>query len=188
MVLSLAEQRQRAIDEYFDAVAWRPWQQAIIDICEGPTDERSIHWIVDEKGGAGKSMLAQYLQTRFKGVIASGKKADVFNQVLTHAETNLHVTVAVLDVPREALEYVHYGTIECVKNGFLYSGKYEGGVWSQSRAHAPHVICFANEMPKTTKMSLDRWKIYKIVENQLELEKDYEYVQTEMQNSDIDFS
>lgn len=130
-------------------------------------------------------MLAQHLVREFNAVIASGKKADVFNQALIHSQSYLHIKVAVMDVPREAQDYVHYGTIEQLKNGMIYSGKYEGGIWSQARDKSPHIVCFSNDRPKTEKMSKDRWHIYKINGQELEEEKEYEYVN--MQESNIDF-
>ena len=61
-----------------------------------------------------------------------------------------------LDIPRHQLDYVGYGALEQLKNGMIYSGKYEGGTCLFDN---PHVIVFANEPPKIEKMSLDRWKI-----------------------------
>jgi hypothetical protein len=54
---------------------------------------------------------------------------------------------------------VNYGAIEQIKNGLLFSGKYEGG---QCVFNQPHVIVFANAEPKEEQMSMDRWDIREI--------------------------
>ena len=55
----------------------------------------------------------------------------------------------------------HLKTIESIKNGLVFSGKYEG---AQLIFNRPHVICFSNSLPDTTMMSADRWKIVNIRE------------------------
>jgi len=169
--LELAAQRKEEVRQYFENKTWRPWQQAIIDELDGPRDERKIIWVYEETGGVGKTLLSQYLHWKHDAVLATGKKADVFNQVYEHSKKHLHVSVAVMDIPREVADMVHYGTIECIKNGMLFSGKYEGGCWSQSRDNAAHILCLANTPPKVEKLSKDRWAVYKIVDEQLVEEK-----------------
>ena len=69
-------------------------------------------------------------------------------------------------IPRSyAAEYVSYEAIESVKDMFFYSGKYEGGAIC---GNCPHVLVFANHPPDTSKMSIDRWNIVQIDENEIE--------------------
>ena len=67
--------------------------------------------------------------------------------------------VVLCDIPRTALGYINYGAIEQLKNGILYSGKYEGGVCIFP---PPLVICVANEKPDLTALSVDRWNVVEI--------------------------
>ena len=67
--------------------------------------------------------------------------------------------IILLDIPRASKDFINYGAIEQLKNGCLYSGKYEGG---DCIFPHPHVICFANEEPDKDMMSKDRWDIIKI--------------------------
>lgn len=145
----------------YNNVVWKDWQQQIIDECAG--DEtiehmRKITWIVDRPGCAGKSFLARYLYIEYGTIIASGKKADVFNQIkewIADKEKEMF-RIVVLDIPRKNFEYVNYGAIEEIKNGLIHSGKYEGGTclfWP------PHVIVFANEEPDYNALSADRWDV-----------------------------
>lgn len=67
--------------------------------------------------------------------------------------------VIIIDVPRTNENYVCYGTMEKIKDGLMYSGKYEGGVIELLPVH---LIVFANFEPNTATMSEDRWNIQKI--------------------------
>lgn len=145
------------LKELYGSVTWRPWQQSIIDIIEGPIDNRKIHWFWEKEGNFGKSFLCKYLALKYNAIIASGKQADVFNQVLTWIQKyGRRPKLVIIDCPRSMFEYINYGCIEAVKNGFFYSGKYEGG---KCIFYIPHVIVFGNEPPMEQKMSADRWDI-----------------------------
>lgn len=151
---------EEMIQELYADVIWHPWQQQILDLIESKPDTRSIHWYWESTGNIGKSFLAKYICLKYNAIIASGKRADVFNQVLTWINKyGRRPKVIIIDVPRCGYDYIDYGGIESCKNGLLYSGKYEGGV---CKFYSPHVICFANEKPHTHKMSIDRWQIREI--------------------------
>lgn len=149
--------------EYKD-VQWRPWQQQVIDMIAEPADSRTVTWIVESLGNVGKSFLAKFLSLEPTTVICSGKASDVFNQVNATLEGGFLPKIVICDIPRTSLDYVSYTAIECLKNGLLYSGKYEGG---KCIFPHPHVLCFANEKPKWTALSMDRWAVFKVQENAL---------------------
>lgn len=145
----------------YDNITWRNWQQNIIDLCEDTPDNRTIYWFWEPDGNVGKSFLAKYLDLKYDMIICDGKKADVFNQALVWKQNHPEQSpkLIVLDIPRTSKDFVNYGVIEQLKNGHIYSGKYEGGKFLFM---PPHVICFANSMPEEEKVSLDRWNITKI--------------------------
>lgn len=143
----------------FNDVVWRPWQQDVLDLIEGEADDRTVIWAWDRKGNSGKSFLAKYIVLKHKAIIADGKKDNVFNQVLTHIEAGLTPSHIILDIPRYNAGYENYGTLEQLKNGLIYSGKYEGG---QCIFPPPHVLVFANIPPDVTRMSEDRWVIIEV--------------------------
>lgn len=150
----------RILNSYKDVV-WKDWQMDIIKIVESDPNSRLVHWFFEETGNVGKSFLAKYLVLKYDAVIASGKAADVFNQVnvwlTTHDEESPRLII--VDIPRSSMDFVSYQTLEKLKDGMLYSGKYEGGVCV---FEPPHVICFANEKPDFTAMSGDRWGIRRL--------------------------
>lgn len=150
---------QECLQEY-DGVEWKPWQQKVLDVIDGPVDKRAIHWFYEPDGNAGKSYLSKYIALTKKVILGGGKANDVLNQCRVFLE-EAAPEVILMDVPRSSKEYVNYGLMEKLKDGCAYSGKYEGGVLLFK---APHFIVFANEAPDTSKMSKDRWAIYRIAE------------------------
>ena len=72
---------QRCMDEEYSNVVWRPWQQAVIDIINGPVHPRKIHWFWDPVGDSGKSYLNKWLYMNYHCIVGRGKSADVFHQV-----------------------------------------------------------------------------------------------------------
>lgn len=159
------EQHERYV-RYWESVQWRPWQKKVIDIVTGPHQDRKIHWYYDEKGNRGKSMIAQYLQFKYDAIVCDGKADNVKNQVIKWKENNEgeDVKVVVMDITRKYMEYVNYSLLEQLKNGFFYSGKYEGGVFNQARDVSMHVIIFANSKPEEGAWTADRYDIYDMSE------------------------
>lgn len=150
---------QKLLSRY-ESVEWKPWQKSILDIVESKPDSRTINWVVDELGNSGKSFLTKYLALTKSVIIADGKKDNIFNQVnrkLNDDEEEFEIVI--LDIPRSSLGYVNYGVLEQLKNGCIYSGKYEGGLCLFDDVH---VIVFANEEPDLGQFSSDRWNIIKI--------------------------
>lgn len=131
------------------------WQLQVLEILKDEPDNRTIHWFYDEYGGVGKSALTKYLYLKHNAVVVSGKANDMFH-MLSKAKD---IKVVVIDIPRSANGFISYGGIEAIKNGIVFSGKYDSTTLCFD---TPHVICFANEPPDTTKFSEDRWHIVNI--------------------------
>lgn len=148
-----------------------PYQEKILKLLESDPDERSVYWFWEEEGGVGKSALVKHIYLKYtdRVVIATGKGNDVRNQVNLHVNGNVkngieprELDIAILDISRTVEDYVSYEVIEQIKNGLLYSGKYEGGACC---FNSPHVLVFANFEPKYDALSSDRWKVYNIDED-----------------------
>lgn len=161
--LSRDDLKQMVLKKY-ESVTWKPWQQSVIDFVAEDPDSRTIRWIYEPTGNVGKSFLAKYLACQEGTIISSGKANDVFNQLNAAIETGTMPKIVILDVPRVVADYVSYQALEKLKDGCLYSGKYEGGVCIFPDVH---VLAFSNQKPDTSKMSRDRWKIYEIKEEEL---------------------
>ena len=144
------------------------WQHHVMWILDQEPDDRTIWWFWEPNGNCGKSALVKHIWLKYWGkvVIATGKGNDVRNQICRHVngvpEKDIEgkdVDIALLDFSRSIEDYVSYETIEQIKNGLLYSGKYEGGVCG---FNPPHVLCFANFEPEVDKLSKDRWQVIDI--------------------------
>lgn len=133
----------------------RGWQLKVMEIIAQEPDERSIHWFWESTGSVGKSQLAKYLGVHHGGIKLNGKARDMYHQLSKYPNPRL----IVVDIPRDNIGYINYGAMEEMKNGYVFSGKFDG---CQLIFDPPHVIVFANIMPDVTTMSLDRWCIYNV--------------------------
>lgn len=138
------------------------YQREIIKLLKSEPDDRKIYWYWEDTGNVGKSALVKHIYLKYPGevVIATGKGNDVRNQINNHINVEgKELKIAILDISRTVEDYVSYEVIEQIKNGLLYSGKYEGGVCC---FNSPHIIAFANFEPKKDALSSDRWDIREI--------------------------
>lgn len=140
-------------------VQWKSWQTSVMEFLSDQST-RTIFWVYEPTGNVGKSFLAKYLSCEPGTIICQGKAGDIFNQVNACISEGNLPKVVLCDIPRVTIDYVSYNALECLKNGLLYSGKYEGG---KCIFPSPIVICFANERPNRHKLSSDRLKVFKIV-------------------------
>jgi len=135
----------------------RPWQNALKNKLEQPADRRKVVFVVDEVGNSGKSWFAHYY-TKLMGdscqVMLPGKKADMAFALKPCLK------VLFLDAPRSKQgEFIQYDFLEDLKNGYVFSTKYE----SRIKSYEPmHVVVNMNEMPDKTKLSADRFDIMRI--------------------------
>lgn len=165
-ITNIGKSLNELYDDYMIAtykdIKWRSWQMEIFDIINfTPNDRRIINWYYDYYGNVGKTFLCRYIEWKYKVIIVNGKQNDVFNGIKNYLDTKkIFPEIILIDIPRTNEKYVCYGTIEKIKDGLFYSGKYEGGI---CRLLPVHVIVFANFKPEEEKMSIDRWNI-KLIE------------------------
>lgn len=133
---------------------WYAWQTTVLKLigANAPVPEnssaREITWIVDEVGNNGKTWLARYLVAHHNAMyVTGGKEGDI-----AHAYNGQPVIV--FDFSRAKEECVSYASIESLKNGFVFSTKYES---SMKMYNPPWVLVFSNWNPEMDKFSSDRW-------------------------------
>ena len=136
----------------------RPWQKDIVNIVNEEPDERTINWYWEEKGGMGKTALCKYLVKHFNALVVSGKNNDALFGVINFKNNTGHYPdIIIIDIPRCIdSEYINYLSLEKLKDGCFFCGKYEG---TMVLMPTPHIIVFSNYEPDISKMSSDRWKI-----------------------------
>jgi len=70
--------------------------------------------------------------------------------------------VVVINLSRQAEGAFSYASVEAIKDGLTFSGKYEGG---HRLFPTPHIVIFSNWWPDETKLSADRWDIRELIGN-----------------------
>lgn len=146
------------IEDYFTEYhcVMKNWQSKILDIVEGERDLRKIYWFWEPVGGIGKSIFVRHLMLKYDGIFcANGKKDDIYYALGENVKT------LIIDLPRSKMGFLGglYTVLEEVKNGMVFSGKYE----SRTKIfNVPNVIVLANCLPDMNELSRDRWMIEEI--------------------------
>jgi hypothetical protein len=131
----------------------RQWQASLNAILLHEPDPRSIIFVIDRTGNQGKSWFARYYCDLHENsqIIVPGKKADMAYIV------NEENRVFFLDCPRSKQgDFIQYDFLEELKNGYVFSGKYESRC---KILKTPHVIVLMNEEPEMGKLSEDRYHL-----------------------------
>lgn len=136
-------------------ISLHPWQSDIVELVRGEPHPRNIYFVVDERGGGGKSTFATYLECTFEHVqvLKPGKYPD-----LAYALDPL-VRVLIFDCPRSRGENIRYDFLEDVKDRRVISTKYHSRV---KRLNPTHVIVFMNSKPDEKQLSEDRIQMWTI--------------------------
>ena len=129
----------------------RAWQRSVVDFIDAPVHPRRILFVVDERGNQGKSFLCEFLQQQRENVqvLEPGKLADL---AYVYEQTT---KILLFDVPRSRTKYIDYSFLESIKNGRLFSTKYDSRM---IRFERPHLVVFMNEAPDATALSADRYE------------------------------
>lgn len=144
-------QRMAALSAELSTVTLFRWQIRVAKRLFKQND-RQILWVLESKGGIGKTWFAKYLcaiygYDLFDGVTAS---RDICTQISPIPRG------IIFDVTRKDSQHFSYTTLEQCKNGRVMTGKYHGYI----REFKPvPVIVFANFSPETSALSADRWDI-----------------------------
>jgi len=126
------------------------WQQKLVDIVSEEADSRTIHFVIDEEGNRGKSYLCDYLEVHYGAqVMKCGKRDDMAYELQENPK------IVCVDVSRSAAEYLNLQFLEDVKDGRVFSPKYESRT---KRFKSPHVLVFMNVPPDFKGLSKDRWE------------------------------
>ena len=140
---------QRAIPTY----PLHEWQQELLEKLNASPDDRTIHFVVDQTGNNGKTWFAHWYASKNTNcqVLCPGKRADMAYMLRTD------IRVLILDAPRSKQgEFIQYDFLEDVKNGYVFSPKYESSVKTLDNIH---LVVLMNEPPDLTKLSFDRFDI-----------------------------
>lgn len=127
----------------------RDYQQEWLDTLKNQ-DDYKVFWVVDYKGGMGKSTFCKYMCVNYDAIkLQNGKGND-----LLHGYKGQEYVL--FDLSRTCEERLNYQAIEDIKNGHVFSGKYD----SKMKFFAPpKIIIFSNFYPDRSALSKERWNI-----------------------------
>lgn len=138
-----------------------PWQKKVWDICQGESDDTAINWVWGKNENIGKSSFVRTMGIEENAcIIHNGKYSNIMNRAFMAKNVKLFL----IDVPRNNGNVVSYDAIDSIKNGFIFNRKYKTGV---KLINHPCVVVFSNNKPDINKLSLHKWRIYEIVNNDL---------------------
>ena len=137
----------------YEGTELKEWQKTIMEIVEGDIHPRKIIVIYDKEGNSGKTYLSRYLAATMGAlVVANGKTADI--AYIYNGER-----IVVFDIARSLQDHINWGDIEQIKNGMVFSPKYESKCKNFDQ---PHVPVMTNTYPDKKMLSKDRWSVVEI--------------------------
>jgi len=150
----IADKKEIQVDDH----PYRLWQQDLYDRLSQEPNDRTIIFVVDKVGNEGKTWFgkhyckhhddAQYLEPSKKADMAYALQDDLrvlFINVTRTVEAN-------------NIDYL-YSFVESVKDGMVFSPKYESRTKYYSKVH---VVVMMNQQPNETILSADRYQIITI--------------------------
>ena len=146
----------------------RQWQESLMASASLPTN-REIFWIIGRNGDEGKTWLQSYMESFFgyARVVRLDLKMKTANVLHVLTKRPLSTTdIFLFNVPRAIThETCNYYILESIKDGIAVSSKYNNNI---IRFKVPNiVIVFSNTPPNTKELSKDRWKIFRILKDEL---------------------
>ena len=136
--------------EEMSSIRFKQWQSRLINKLNETPHQREVMWYYDPIGHTGKTYISKYL-TLFQGSIRleNGKSADI--KYAYQGER-----IVIFDLCRSQMDHFNYEALESMKNGLIFSPKYES---KTKFFDIPHVLVFANWLPDESKLSNDRWNV-----------------------------
>ncbi len=129
---------------------------------------RKIHWYWESKGGWGKSILTKYMVDRMGAVLLGGANKDALYGIASYVQKHKQgPPIVIFDIPRINKAGLSYQSLEYIKNGCFFNGKYESGM---VRFNSPHILVFANDEPEYESLSKDRWLVEQLKDPLVEVE------------------
>ncbi|AXQ65795.1 MAG: putative viral replication protein [Cressdnaviricota sp.] len=131
------------------------WQTILDTKLKLAPNDREIVFVVDKTGGNGKTWFAKQWVTKDEKsqYMEMGKKADMAYAL------NPEITTLFVNCTRQQVEFLNYSFLESVKDGMVFSTKYESGIKKMQKCH---VVVMMNQDPDMEKLSMDRYKIIEI--------------------------
>lgn len=146
-----------------------PWQKEMWEKLQYPPDGRTLMWINDSIGGAGKTRFAKWCCIQHSSKCAYfnsiGKIADFAMNIQNLWNMGWRGDTIFMNLSRSYSDRTNiYEACENILDGVVTCTKYTGGIVWLPRLH---VVCMSNFMPLTEKLSEDRWRVYDVTARDL---------------------
>lgn len=147
-----------------EGVTLYPWQEEVLSINKGAVADRVVYWYWEPEGKTGKTSFGRHMCIQDKHcLLVDGKASDILCGFVKFLEKVRYCNTVIFNLVRdENHQFVSYGSMEKIKDGVFFSGKYESGM---CLFNPPHVFVFANFEPDYSKLSADRWEVKRISNN-----------------------
>lgn len=142
-----------------------PFQQSIMELVSSEPDDRTINWVFNGPGCAGKSKLMKYLRMKDEfdfARVPMGTATQIKTSVIEKGRHKIYM----VDLPRvrgsDERQQEIFSALEEIKNGWVESAMY--GKVQELLMRPPHIWVFSNELPNRSFASADRWIVWTIDE------------------------
>lgn len=131
------------------------WQKTCYQILtEKKPNDRTIHWIYDSKGNKGKTAFCKYMIVHHGAYVFGNAGSKDIAYAIPEVPK-----IILFNLSRSSETRFNYNALEAIKDGVIFSAKYE----SMTKVfNPPHVMVFANWEPEYDQLSMDRWSIMNI--------------------------
>ena len=173
---SLSIEFKDALDLYWNKkqlmdienVILKTWQESLLQYLK--PSNREIIWVQGAKCNEGKSWFQEYIEAKFGwervmcGLDIKMKKESIYH--LIRRRPYMTTDVFTFNIGKaDTYEDVNYQVLEQLKDGRILAAKFSS---KEIKICTPNiVIVFSNDKPKLAKLAMDRWKIFKIKEDDL---------------------
>ena len=170
---SLSIEYKKALDLYWnkkqlmniDNVILKPWQSALIEYME--KSKREVIWVQGAKCEEGKSWMQEYIEAKFGwervmcGMDITMKKESIYHTIRNRPFMTTDIFTSNIGKDDRNKEDIYYQVLEQIKDGRFVAAKFSS---KEIKICKPNiVIVFSNDKPDVKKLAMDRWKIFKII-------------------------
>ena len=142
-----------------------------------PTD-RHVIWVIGEEGNEGKTWFQKYIKSTFgarrvvSGINLMTKSGSICHALTKYPLATTDIFLFNIARSKRAFEEINYKILEDLKDGDAFADKYDSQLL---KIKSPNVVMvFSNDMPEHCKMSVDRWRVFYIENDELLTEEDVE--------------
>ena len=165
--LKLYRQSQVQHVPVYEHATLKPWQKKVMTFIQQPT-HREVIWVIGQQGGESKSFLQNYIKYHYSDRRVITTDIATGTKDIAHYLSKFPLEckdIFLFNHPCSTSETIAYDLLEGIKDGYKVSAKYDTrGLFFKT----PNtVIVFSNNFPNTEALKKDRWRIYKILGEEL---------------------